>query len=159
MSTGPAHRSVSNIRPSQSGISPTPASPHTPVRTISSTYGSPATVRAEEDCIIIEIGARFLCAGFAGDALPKAVLDFGPESKRRAGDYRRWEAGYDKSWRSRTQGTDLGDAYELWKLDLREVDLGLVGDKIERAIREAYTQSVQLSPAFSEACVVLIVYM
>ncbi|RAL67913.1 hypothetical protein DID88_008638 [Monilinia fructigena] len=28
----------------------------------------------------------------------------------------------------------------LWNLDLREVDLGLVGDKIERAIRDAYTK-------------------
>jgi hypothetical protein len=91
--------------------------------------------------VIIELGSRYLRAGFAGDAVPKAVVDFGPEEQRRAGDYRKWEVGYDKNWRKRIQGKEWGDAYELWKLDLRTVDLGLVGDKIERAVREAFTKS------------------
>lgn len=141
-SSGPPHRSVSNIRPQPPVNQGSPASPSTPLRTISSTYGSPSALRAEEDCVIIELGSRYLRAGFAGDAIPKAVVDFGPEAQRRAGDYRKWQAGYEKDWRNRIYGREWGDGYELWKPDLRTVDLGLVGDKIERALRTAYTKSV-----------------
>ena len=35
-----------------------------------------------------------------------------------------------------------GEGYELWKPDLRGLDMGLVGDKLDRAIREAFTKSV-----------------
>ena len=140
-SGGPAHRSVSNIRPQHNVNAGSPASPHTPLRTISSTYGSPSALRAEDDCVIIELGSRYLRAGFAGDAIPKAVVDFGPDEQRRTGDFRKWEVGYDKKWKERIQGKGWGQAYELWKLDLRTVDLGLVGDKIERAVREAFTKS------------------
>ena len=137
---GPAHRSVSNIRPTPSINPGTPASPHTPLRTISSTFGSPSALRAEEDCVIIELGSRYLRAGFAGDAVPKAVIDFGPEKRRRAGDYRKWETDYDKTWRKRIKEREWGEAHELWRLDLRGLDLGLIGDKIERAMREAFTK-------------------
>jgi actin-related protein len=97
-------------------------------------------LRAEEDYVVIEIGSRFLRAGFAGDAFPKAVIEFGLEQQRRAGDYRRWQAGYESDWRKRFRGRRWGESYELWKLDLRDADLGLVGDKIERALREAFTK-------------------
>jgi hypothetical protein len=33
-----------------------------------------------------------------------------------------------------------GKDHELWQYDVRGVDLGLVGDKIERALREAFTK-------------------
>jgi actin-related protein len=92
--------------------------------------------------VIIELGARYMRAGFAGDATPKAVINFGPEEQRRPGDYRRWEVGYEKSWRERTRGREWGKAHELWRPDLRSLDLGLIGDKIDRAIREAFTKSV-----------------
>jgi hypothetical protein len=88
------------------------------------------------------LGARYLRAGFAGDAVPKAVLDFGPEEQRRAGDLRRWETDYDGSRQKNIYDKSWGESYELWRPDLRGLDLGLVGDKIERAIREAYTKSV-----------------
>jgi hypothetical protein len=139
---GPAHRSVSSIRPSAAGgQSPAgPGSPHTPVRTISSTFGSPSSLRAEEDCVVIELGSRYLRAGFAGDAVPKAVIEFGPDQQRRAEDLRKWLIGYEVEWRSRINGKTYGEDYELWKMDLRGVDLGLMGDKIERVVREAYTK-------------------
>ncbi|KAG0645240.1 Actin-related 4 [Hyphodiscus hymeniophilus] len=140
ISSGPAHRSVSSIRPQPTVNQGPPASPQTPLRTISSTYGSPSSLRAEEDVVVIEIGSRYMRAGFAGDATPKAVVGFGPEEQRRAGDFRKWEVGYDKNWRSRIVGKEWGDGQEIWKPDLRNVDLGLVGDKIERAIRVAYTR-------------------
>ena len=137
---GPHHRSVSNIRQQPTTNPASPSSPHTPLRTISSTFGSPSALRAEEDTIVIEIGSRYLRAGFAGHALPKAVIDFGPELQRRTGDYRKWKVGYEKDWRNRIQHSGWGDAYELWRPDLRGLDLGLVGEKIERAVREAYTK-------------------
>lgn len=92
--------------------------------------------------MVIELGARYFRAGFAGDAVPKAVLDYGPEEQRRAGDYRRWDVGYEKEWRKRIQGREWGESYELWRPDLRGLDLGLIGDKIDRALREAFTKSV-----------------
>ena len=140
-SSGPAHRSVSNIRPLPTVNQGYPGNPQTPLRTIPSSYGSPSALRAEEDCVIIELGSRYLRAGFAGDALPKAVVGFGPEEQRRAGDFRKWNVGHDKDWRKRMPGKEWGGGYELWKLDLRIVDLRLVGDRIERAVREASTRS------------------
>jgi hypothetical protein len=137
---GPAHRSVSNIRPPPSISAAAPGSPHTPVRSISSTFGSPSSLRADEECVVIEIGSRYLRAGLAGDATPKAVVDFGPEEQRRAGDYRQWEVGYEKTWRKRQKSGGYGDNYELWRPDLRGLELGLVGDKIDRAIREVFTK-------------------
>ena len=142
--SGPAHRSVANIRSPSSATPGVPASPHTPLRTISSTFGSPSSLRAEEDVVILEFGSRYLRAGFAGDAVPKAVIDFGPEEQRRAGDYSRWEVGYDKAQKGRREEKSWGETYELWRPDLRGLDLGLVGDKIDRAIREAFTKSVVL---------------
>ncbi|KFZ08361.1 hypothetical protein V502_09397 [Pseudogymnoascus sp. VKM F-4520 (FW-2644)] len=139
----PAHRSVANIRP-VSEIRPPAApsaSPRTPVRPVSiSNFSSPSALRAEEDCIILEFGSRYLRAGLAGDALPKAVIGFGPDTQRRAGDYRQWQVGYEADWRQRTSGKAWGEEHELWKPDLRHVDLGLVGDRIERAMREAITK-------------------
>ena len=134
------HRSVSNIRP------PTTRDPSTPLRSASnlsssSSFSSPSALRAEEDCLILEIGARSLRVGLAGDAVPKAIIPFGPEEQRRAGDYRRWMVGYDKAWRERSNtGKGWGEEYELWRPDTRGLDLGLVGDKIERAMREAITK-------------------
>ncbi|KAG9234177.1 hypothetical protein BJ875DRAFT_462283 [Amylocarpus encephaloides] len=136
--TGPSHRNVVSIRSPPSTNTGVLTSPHTPLRGISSAFGSPSALRAEEDNVIIELGSRYLRAGFAGDSLPKAVVDFGPEAQRRAGDYRRWNVGYSKEWRKRTRGNDWGERHELWEPDLRNVDLGLVGDKIDRAMRDAF---------------------
>jgi len=137
--SGPAHRSVANIRSPTSANPGAPASPHTPLRNISSAFGSPSSLRAEEDTIILELGSRYLRAGFSGDAVPKAVVDFSPEEQRRAGDYSRWEVGYT---RGRREEKSWGETHELWRPDLRGLDLGLVGDKIDRAVRDAFTKSV-----------------
>jgi hypothetical protein len=140
---GPAHRSVSNIKPSFTGIQTQTSAtggPHTPIRSISSNFGSPSSLRAEEDYVVIEIGSRFLRAGFAGDAFPKAVIEFGPAHQRRLGDYRKWQDGYERDWRKKLGRVKWGESHELWKLDLRNVDLGLIKDKIERALRQAFTR-------------------
>lgn len=72
--------------------------------------------------------------------MPKAVIPFGPEEARRAGDYRRWMVGYEKSWRGREGKGSWGKHHELWRMDTRGLDLGQVGDKMERAMREAITK-------------------
>ncbi|KAM0458735.1 hypothetical protein ACHAPV_005724 [Trichoderma viride] len=134
--TGPtlAHRSVASIRSAptiqeHSGSGPTP---NTPPRIISNTYGSPATIRADDDFLIIQIGSRFIRAGFAGDNQPKAVLTSEPKDQRRAGDFRDCQqpgAGDVESW---------AEQYEIWRYDLRQVDLGLVYDKLDRLLRDAF---------------------
>lgn len=130
---------ASNIAPSvRTGIrqATQPSSPHTPNRFISSTLSSPGSgFRQEEDAVIIELGSRYLRAGFEAEHLPQCVLTFGPEDSRRVGDYRGWAPG------ERRKDLNIeawGKEHELWRMDLRDVDLGLVEDKIERAVRDVY---------------------
>jgi hypothetical protein len=113
-----------------------PSSPHTPSRFISSTYSSPgSTFRQEEDAVIIEIGSRGLRAGFEGDAGPQCTITFGPEESRRIGDYRSWAPGRN---RKEEKVGSWGKQHEIWSMDLGHFDLGLMEDKLERALREAY---------------------
>jgi actin-related protein len=115
-----------------------PSSPHTPNRVVSSNLSSPgATYRQEEDAVIIELGSRYLRAGFEGECSPQCVLSFGPEDSRRVGDFRGWAPGGRKKDLNIEQ---WGQEHELWRMDLSDVDLGLVEDKIERAVREAYNK-------------------
>ncbi|GJN73346.1 ro-7-like protein [Purpureocillium lilacinum] len=128
-----AHRSVASIRavPPQGQ---SPSTPHTPPRVISSTYSSPSTIRADDDFVLIEIGSRFARIGFAGDSLPKATLSCGPEQGRRAGDFRAWQ-------QPAAPSTDAwSDDYEIWRYDLRGLDLGLFHDKLDRLLRDAFTR-------------------
>ena len=138
----PLSGNYSSLRHSQTGR---PSSPHTPQHQLRSNNNSFASTsssssfRGEEDAIIFELGSRWLRAGFEGDSTPMCVVGFGPEESRRAGDYRGW-LNYGSSTDSQ-QSTNLEDwakAHELWRMDLRDVDLGLVEDKIERVIRETY---------------------
>ncbi len=135
-----AHRSVSNIR-SVSGQQSTPSTPHTPPRAISGgSYGSPATIRADDDFLLIEIGSRNVRVGFAGDSLPKAVMSSGPREQRRAGDFRQWTG-------SEALREHWAPEYEIWRYDLRDFDLGLFQDKLERVLRDAFTRCVATSLA------------
>ncbi len=137
-----------SIRPGLSTIqqsSTLPGSPHTPQRTISSAFSSPsASFRAEEDALVFEFGTRHFSAGVAGESAPRCTLGFGPEDARRVGDYRRWQTHYKRRVGRRKPEEEWGQDYELWRMDLRGVDLGLVDDKIERAVREAYTKYLLL---------------
>lgn len=134
--SGPAlaHRSVASIRSLPNQGQTGPSIPHTPPRAISSSYGSPATIRADDDFILIEIGSRYLKVGFAGDTLPKARVASGPETQRRAGDFRHW------------QGQGLSPAqswtaeHEIWRYDIRGLDLELVQDRLERLLRDAFSR-------------------
>ena len=141
-------------RPYPSAVQPTisnlqaakaPSSPHTPVRGISSSFSSPlASYRAEEEALLFEFGARYLRAGFASEYAPRCSLTFGPEQSRRVGDYRQWLPGYETGLRKKSTVDNWGEDYELWRMDLRKVDLGLVEDKLERALRDAYSRYLLL---------------
>ncbi|TQV99982.1 hypothetical protein V2A60_005395 [Cordyceps javanica] len=142
-----AHRSVSNIRTAP-GQQPTPSTPHTPPRAISGSYGSPATVRADDDFLLIEIGSRNIRVGFAGDSVPKAVLSSGPREQRRAGDFSRWtEPG--------AQREHWAPEHEIWRYDLRDFDLGLFQDKLERMLRDAFTRLLLIDSRSRRAGLVL----
>ncbi|KAF7125835.1 hypothetical protein CNMCM5793_002128 [Aspergillus hiratsukae] len=125
-----------------------PSSPHTPqqqLRSNNSSFASTgsggSSLRGEEDAIIFELGSRWLRAGFEGESMPVCVVGYGPEDSRRAGDYRGWLKGINNTSSSRAVKADeWTGAYELWKMDLRDVDLGLIEDKIERVFRETYNK-------------------
>lgn len=157
------HRAVSTIRggatttnPSTSASSTIGGDPRTPLRSmpsIASTFNSPSSLRAEDEILIIEFGSRKLRIGFAGDAAPKGVVTFRPEQTRRVGDFRRWDIGYVDEWHNSGWGSD----HELWKGDVRGLDLGLVGDRMERGLREAFSKCVKRSiPHLAPACCGLI---
>ena len=135
----------STIRPGLSHLQREPGSPHTPQRTYSSAFSSPsASYLREEEPLVFELGTRHLNAGFAADSAPRCTLGFGPESSRRAGDYRRWLPGYEDRPKKKKRPYSWGEDYELWRMDLGSVDLGLVEDKIERAVREAHSKYLLL---------------
>ncbi|KAK3372875.1 hypothetical protein B0T24DRAFT_246444 [Lasiosphaeria ovina] len=143
--TGPPttlpHRSVANIRsPPAAGYHGPSSGPSTPLRPITSAFASPSSLRAEEDLIIIEFGTRKLQVGFAGDAAPRGSIWFGPDHQRRVGDFRAWQTDYHDDWRKAAAGKPWGRDHELWQSDVRGLDLGLVGDKIERALRDAFSR-------------------
>ncbi|KAG6098291.1 hypothetical protein E4U30_004374 [Claviceps sp. LM220 group G6] len=122
----PAHRSVAGVRSSMSQAAPSPTTAHTPSSSLVSSFGSPSTIRADEDFIILELGSRFIRAGFAGDSLPKACLTCGPAQQRRAGDFRAWQQPGPQDC-ERKWAVD----YEMWRfllLDSRPRKIGLVLD-------------------------------
>ena len=133
----------------------TATSPHTPTRftSVGSNFSSPgSTYRQEEDAIIIELGARYLRAGFAGESGPQCVLPFSRESNRRIGDYRAYAPGY------RPKPTSFerwANENELWRNDLGNVDLGLVEDKLERTIREVYNKYLLVDAGTARLVLVL----
>ena len=145
MTTTPGYfdrKPSSATRPHLSHFQPDASSPRTPQRTFSSAFNSPSLSyrTPEEESIILEIGNRHLSAGFPGESAPRCRLGFGPEESRRVGDYRRWMPGYGNRQRKGQKIAQWGDDYELWRMDVRGMNMGLVGDRIERAVREAITK-------------------
>ena len=137
--------SSAQVRPGLAHLQADPSSPRTPQRAISSTLSSPSvSYRAEEEPLVFEFGARHFCAGFAGESYPRCTLGFGPEESRRVGDYRRWLPGWEGRPKRKRRVEWWGDDHELWCMDVRGLDMGLVEDKIERAVREAYTKYLLL---------------
>ena len=105
--------------------------------------------------MIFELGNRHLSAGFAGESCPRCRIGFGPEESRRVGDYRKWLPGYEDRPKKKRRVSTWGQDYELWRMDLREYDVGIVGDKVERAVREAYTRYLLLDSKSRKVCLIL----
>ena len=102
--------------------------------------------------IIIELGARYLRAGFEGESGPQCVVPFSSERNRRVGDYR----AYVPSYRPRPSSFDTwARDNELWRNDLRDVDLGLVEDKLERTFREVYNKHLLVDTGTARLVLVL----
>lgn len=136
----------------QSHSSYEPETPTRRNRSLISSLGSSSSAlsfRNEEDAVILEFGSRWLRAGFEGDSAPMCAVGFGPAQSRRVGDFRDWIRRPQDSSSSnggpaaKTRPVDpeqWARNHELWRMDLRDVDLGLVEDKIERAVREIYNK-------------------
>ncbi|USP78972.1 hypothetical protein yc1106_06246 [Curvularia clavata] len=146
MSSGGERKVPGSLSRSTRGTAPRLAdlgeSPRTPIlRSISSTFGSPGgSYRTEDEYIVIEVGSRFVRGGFPAESAPRCTLAFGPENQRRVGDYRQWDPEYAQKRPKRNKDEEWGEQHELYRLDLSKLDLGLVEDKFERAMREAYTK-------------------
>jgi actin-related protein len=122
-------------------------SPRTPLlgRSISSQFGSPGSFRAEqEECVVYELGARHLSAGFAGESKPRCVVRFSPSQTTRVGDYRQWDVGSANNRRKNVRHGGWGEEYGLYRNDIRGLDLGLMEDKLERTVRQIHTDHLQL---------------
>ncbi len=149
----------SSIRPGLSHLQPDPSSPHTPQqRTFSSTFSSPSvSYRVEEAALVFEFGARHFSAGFTGESYPRCKLGFGPEESRRVGDYRKYVLGNEERAGKKGEMAEenWGEEHELWRMDLRGFDLGIVEDKIERAVRDAYTRFLLVDPKSRRLVVVV----
>lgn len=124
------------LPPRTSSLNP-PLSPGiTPARQaqLSSSAASPYSHHAE-DPLVFEIGSRLLRAGFAGESAPRCVLEWSSEVFwRREGIV--WTGGG-----SGGGGEGEGEG-ELWRGDLRSVELGVVEDVVERGVRMAYNKCV-----------------
>lgn len=145
---------ASAIRPGLRETRQPSGSPHTPSRFISSATSSPGSYsfRAEEDPIIIELDSRGLFAGFQGESGPQCAIPFTPQNSRRVGDYRTYLPGY----RRRKEDVQTkSKEYELWRNDLKDVDLGLLEDKLERAVREAYNKHLLIDAGVARLVLVL----
>lgn len=152
---------TSSLRNSQTARPASPHTPQQPIRSGNTSFASntspSSSFRSDDEAIIFEIGARWLRAGFEGNSAPACVVGFGPEESRRAGDYRGWMQGGIGAARlpQPIDAEDWARTHELWRPDSREVDLGLVEDKIERAFRETYNQSLLTDAGTSRLVLVL----
>ncbi|KAL3482304.1 actin-like ATPase domain-containing protein [Aspergillus californicus] len=149
-----------SVRHSQSARSP----PHTPQHHIRSNNNSFASttssaLRLEDEALIFELGARWLRAGLEGESEPKCIVGYGPEESRRVGDYRGWlhgtAAAPAESQPPPANAEDWTKPYELWNMDLSDVDLGLVEDKIERMFRETYNKHLLMEAGLARLVLVL----
>ena len=60
------------------------------------------------------------------------------------GDHRRYLPSREDRSKRKSRLETWGDDHELWRMEVRGLDMGLVEDKIERAVREAFTRYLLL---------------
>ncbi|KAF2864337.1 actin-like ATPase domain-containing protein [Piedraia hortae CBS 480.64] len=122
-------------------------------RSISSQVDPPGGYR-EEEILLYELTARYVSSGFAAERRPRCIIRFGPEPKRRAGDYWVWDSDCKES-DAKIGDADWGKDYELYRTNVRETDLALMEAKLERALRQMHTDYLQLDTKPRKAVVVV----
>ncbi|KAK5106461.1 hypothetical protein LTS08_000580 [Lithohypha guttulata] len=129
----------------------TPVTP--PTRFISSNLSTPGSAYGkEDDAVIIELSPRYLKAGIEGESHPQIRYDFTPEKAQKLGDYRQYLPGYT---RQESKNGAWGEGHELWRNDLKNFDLGLLSDKVERAVREIYNKHLLLDTGHARLVLVV----
>ena len=129
-------------------------------------YPSPGSaLNQSEDPVVIEIGSRYLRAGFANEPAPRCEILYTEDMWRRVGD-RIVDSGkrggtmlphrpgvlLETAAQSKKRSTRKSRG-ELWQHDLKTLDTGLVEDLLERALREAYNKYYTwLQMGFGNAC-------
>jgi len=143
-------RPAIRTRPSISGVignTGSPRSPRTPLlnRSISSQFGSPGSFRIEqEDVVVFELSPRYISAGYAGESRPRCILPFTPDGSRRTGDYGHYDKAYSQRMRKYQVKGEWGAGHELYRVDLTDLNLGLVEDKLDRALRTIHMDHLQM---------------
>jgi hypothetical protein len=144
-----ASRPVPRSRPSGIGATVgTPGSPRTPLlnRSVSGQFASPGALNREpEEIVIYELHPRFISAGFAGESRPRCVHRFGYQigDGRRVGDYREFTDSRSAPPRDRNDDR-WSSPFELFRADVRQLDVTLVSDRLERAVRQIHSDYLQL---------------
>lgn len=107
--------------------------------------------------MVIEIGTRYLRAGFANEATPRCEIPYTEEMWRRVGDKladggKRGGTMLPHKASTTTVETPPSKKKstrktrgELWQYDLRTLDTGLVEDLLERVLRVAYNKYAGIS--------------
>jgi actin-related protein len=144
-------RPVARTRPSGTfaATADTPGSPRTPLigRSISGQFGSPGALSREpEELVIYELHPRSLSAGFAGESRPRCVHRFGYHlgDGRRVGDFREFSQYAGKKVPRNKDDERWSEPYELYGANVRDHDLALMSDRLERAVRQIHTEHLQL---------------
>lgn len=153
-----ASRPLPRTRTSGSGLGGSPGSPRTPLagRRISSQLGSPGSLAREpEEVVVYELHPRSLSAGFAGENKPRCVHRFGYQTGdgRRVGDFREFLSGQDLFAQASPHSASWAAPYELFQADIRHLDLALVSDRLERALRAVHAGFLQLDTSKSRKAV------
>lgn len=147
-------RPLPRTRPSASGIATAGSplsSPRTPLigRSISGQFGSPGGLSREPDeTVIYELHPRHISAGFSGESKPRCVHRFGYQlgDGRRVGDFRD-VVGTARTMPSPGRNDESWSApYELFRADVSHLDLDLMSDRLERALRQVHSDHLQLPP-------------
>ena len=126
----------------------------TPLAPRAYAYSSPGSaLNQSEDPVVIEIGTRYLRAGFANESAPRCVIPYSEDMWRRVGDkvvgsgkrggtmlpHKAPIVSESLPAKKKSSRRSRG---ELWQYDLRTLDTGLVEDLIERVLREAYNKYI-----------------
>jgi actin-related protein len=147
-------RPIARARPSGSFAPGTPGSPRTPLiaRSISGQFGSPGALNREpEELVIYELHPRSLSAGFAGESRPRCVHRFGYHlgDGRRLGDFREFAQKSSSKTKRDKDDERWSEPYELFRPNVRHVDLALMSDRLERTVRQIHYEHLQLNSSRS----------